>query len=45
VDPNPPSPRIESGSSSTSTQSWTATGTTTNWAMRSPRETSTASLP
>jgi len=36
VEPKPPSPRAESGRSSTSTKSHASTGVMTSWAMRSP---------
>ena len=45
VEPSPPSPRVESGSSSTTSNSWVCTATTTSWAMRSPRTISTGSSP
>ncbi len=44
VDPNPPDPRLVAGSSSTTSKSWTATGTTTSCAIRSPRSITNASL-
>jgi len=43
--PKPPSPRVESGSRSTSTSRACATGWMTSWAMRSPRPMPTASAP
>jgi hypothetical protein len=43
VEPNPPSPRCDPGSSATSTGSTMANGTTKNWAIRSPRRISTFS--
>ena len=36
VCPNPPSPRVESGSASTTCRSTSSTACTTSWAMRSP---------
>ena len=42
VEPNPPLPRADSGSSETSTRSTWTNGTKTSWAMRSPRRISTA---
>ncbi len=39
VDPNPPSPRSEPGSSSTGANTACSTRCTTSWAMRSPRST------
>ena len=44
VEPNPPDPRLDPGSSATSTKSCTATGTTTNCAIRSPRSISNGSV-
>src|SRR5262245_26341431 len=41
-EPNPPSPRSEGGSWSTRTGATSATGTMTNWAIRSPRAMVTA---
>src|SRR3984957_599585 len=38
--PNPPSPRVASGSSSTTTKALWPTAITTSWAMRSPLATS-----
>jgi len=36
VDPNPPSPRVDGGSSSTQAERTCGSATTTSWAIRSP---------
>ncbi len=45
VEPNPPAPRSETGSSATSLHTTAGTGVMTSWATRSPRSKVTTSSP